>query len=163
MASLNGIKNALQDAGMTYEDLDEEELAELRRLDEEMQKTMLRAKKVFVNRMDNLQRTQSEREAQHKKTLEKHKKERVEFEKRMQQEAIEQNRRLEQLKREYDMKRKQVRQKQSPNGEDEEGDENQEHPTNQTQLQDTQQPQKQAPATGENGGVAGSIHESGGS
>lgn len=78
---------------------------ELRKLDEDFQKNLQRAKKVFDNRMDNLQRNQIEREAQHKKTLEKHQKERTEFEKRLQQEEKEQNRRIEQLQREWDRKR----------------------------------------------------------
>ena len=87
-------------------------LAELRKLDEDFQKNMMRAKKVFDNRMDNLQRTQHQREALHLRTLEKHQKERAEFEKRMQQEEIEQNRRIEQLQREWDRRREAVQQKQ---------------------------------------------------
>ena len=78
---------------------------ELRKLDEDFQRNLQRAKKVFDNRMDNLQRSQIEREAQHQKTLEKHQKERAEFEKRLQQEEKEQHRRMEQLRREWDRKR----------------------------------------------------------
>ena len=78
---------------------------ELRKLDEDFQKNLQRAKKVFYNRMDNLQRSQIEREAQHQKTLERHQKERAEFEKRLQQEEKEQNRRIEQLQREWDRRR----------------------------------------------------------
>ena len=81
---------------------------ELRRLDEDFQKNLHRAKKVFDNRMDNLQRSQIEREAQHQKTLEKHQKERAEFEKRLAQEEREQNRRIEQLQREWDQRRQQL-------------------------------------------------------
>ena len=55
--------------------------------------------------MDNLQRSQVEREAQHQKTLEKHEREQAEFEKRLQQEAKEQSRRIEQLQRDWDRKR----------------------------------------------------------
>lgn len=77
----------------------------MRKLDEDFQKNLQRAKKVFDNRMDNLQRSQIEREAQHQKTLEKHQKERSEFEKRLQQEEKEQNRRIEQLQREWDRRR----------------------------------------------------------
>ena len=84
---------------------DDEEAEEIRRLDEDFQKNLQRAKKVFYNRMDNLQRSQVEREAQHQKTLEKHEKERIEFEKRLAQEAEQQNRRIEQLQREWDQKR----------------------------------------------------------
>ena len=78
---------------------------ELRKLDEDFQKNLLRAKRVFDNRMDNLQRSQVEREAQHKKTLEKHEKEQAEFEKRLESEAKEQSRRIEQLQRDWDRKR----------------------------------------------------------
>ena len=96
------------------EDLLNDELmaSELRKLDEDFQKTVMRAKKVFDTRMDNLQRTQHQREAQHQKTLEKHQKERADFEKRMQNEEIEQNRRIEQLQKEWDRRREAVRMKQ---------------------------------------------------
>jgi WNK lysine deficient protein kinase len=81
---------------------------ELRKLDEDFQKNLERAKKVFVNRMDNLQRSQIEREAQHLKTLEKHEKEKAEFEKRLAQETEQQQRRIEQLQREWDKKRETI-------------------------------------------------------
>lgn len=96
--------------------VEEEEMCaeELRRLDDDFKKNMMRAKKVFVNRMDNLQRTQVQREAQHKKTLEQHQKDRAAFEKRLQQEEIEQNRRIEQMKKEWDRRREEVKLKQLP-------------------------------------------------
>jgi WNK lysine deficient protein kinase len=97
------------------EELDEEGdlcAEELRKLDEDFKKNMMRAKKVFVNRMDNLQRTQVQREAQHKKTLEQHQKDRAAFEKRLQQEEIEQNRRIEQMRKEWDRRREELRLKQ---------------------------------------------------
>ena len=81
---------------------------DLRKLDEDFQKNLERAKKVFDNRMDNLQRSQIEREAQHLKTLEKHEKEKAEFEKRLAQEAEQQQRRIEQLQREWDKKRETI-------------------------------------------------------
>ena len=81
---------------------------ELRKLDEDFQKNLERATKVFVNRMDNLQRSQVEREAQYLKTLEKHEKERIEFEKRLAQEAEQQQRRIEQLQRDWDKKRETI-------------------------------------------------------
>ena len=93
-------------------DVDDPTAQELRQVDEEMKKTLMRAKKVFVNRMDNLQRTQVQREAQHKKTLEQHQKDRAAFEKRLQQEEIEQNRRIEQMQKEWDRRREEVRLKQ---------------------------------------------------
>lgn len=85
------------------EDEDVEE--ELRKIDEDFQKNIQRARKVYDNRMDNLHRCQVEREAQHQKTLEKHEKERAEFEKRMAQEAEQQHKRIEQLQREWDKRR----------------------------------------------------------
>ncbi len=94
--------------------LDDDELlaAELRKLDEDFQKNMMRAQKVFDTRMDTLQRTQVQREALHQKTLEKHEKERADFEKRRQQEEIEQNRRIEQLQKDWARRREAMRQKQ---------------------------------------------------
>jgi DNA polymerase III delta prime subunit len=81
---------------------------EMQRLDEDFKKNMLRAQKVFDSRMDNLQRSKEEREAQHLKTVEKHEKERAEFEKRLLQAEKEQNRRIEQLQREWDKKREKL-------------------------------------------------------
>ena len=60
--------------GSTQEQDEGDANEELRKLDADFQKNLQRAKKVFDNRMDNLQRSQIEREAQHKKTLEKHQK-----------------------------------------------------------------------------------------
>jgi hypothetical protein len=86
---------------------------ELRKLDEDYQKNLLRTKKVFDSRMDNLQRSLVEREVQHLRTLEKHEKDRAAFERRVQQEEVEHSRRIEQLQREWDEKREMLaRQKQ---------------------------------------------------
>ncbi len=86
---------------------------ELRKLDEDYQKNLIRTKKVFDSRMDNLQRSLVEREVQHLRTLEKHEKDRVAFERRVQQEELEHTRRIEQLQREWDEKRDRLaRQKQ---------------------------------------------------
>ena len=54
-----------------------------------------------------------QREAQHLKTLEKHEKERADFEKRRQQEEIEQNKRIEQLQKDWASRREAMRQKQA--------------------------------------------------
>ena len=78
---------------------------ELRLLDEEFQKNVVRARKVFDSRMDNLQRSKQEKEEQHKKTLQKHEKEKIEFEKRLQQEKKEQSERLEKMQREWEIQR----------------------------------------------------------
>jgi len=90
--------------------------SELRKLEEEFQRNLQRAKKVFDNRMDNLQRSQIEREAQHKKTLEKHEQERAQFERRLAQEEEQQNRRLEQLQREWAKKRETLAQRKAHSG-----------------------------------------------
>ena len=90
---------------------DEKLAAELRKLDEDFQKTMARAQKVFDSRMDNLSRSQVQREVQHQKTLEKHEKERADFEKRRQHEEIAQNRRIDQLRRDWAARREAMRQK----------------------------------------------------
>jgi hypothetical protein len=91
------------------DEMDEERAEELRMLDEEFNKTVIRAKKVFGSRMDNITRLQHEREAQHQKTLSEHEKRRADFEKRLQQEEIEQNRRIVQLQQEWERKRQEVR------------------------------------------------------
>jgi len=108
---MNGVHEVVS-ADSEDEDLNDDKLAaELRKLDEDFEKTMARAQKVFDTRMDTLSRTQVQREAQHQKTLEKHEKERADFEKRRQQEEIEQNRRIEQLKRDWAKRREAMSQK----------------------------------------------------
>lgn len=78
---------------------------EMQKLEEEYQRNLQRAQKVYINRMDNLQRSQVERETQHQKTLMKHEKERADYERRLAQEEEQQNRRIEQLQREWEQKR----------------------------------------------------------
>lgn len=98
--------HATSSSSIDIDDSDDEELSEeLRKLDDNYLRNLQRAKKVFHNRMDNLQRSQVEREAQHQKTLEKHEKERAEFEKRLAQEEEQQLRRIEQLQKEWDTRR----------------------------------------------------------
>jgi hypothetical protein len=100
------------DVGFDEDDDDDEEddddnefQEEMRKLEEDYMKTLQRAKKVFDSRMDNLQRSQLEREAQHQKTLEKHEKERADFEKRLAIEAEQQNKRIKQLQSEWNKRR----------------------------------------------------------
>jgi len=90
------------------DDIDEDVDHELRQLDEDYQKNIQRAMKVYNSRMDNLQRSQVEREAQHLKTVEKHEKERADFEKRLAQEAEQQNKRMEHLRKEWDRRREEA-------------------------------------------------------
>lgn len=59
------------------------------------------AKKVFDKRMENLQRSKEEKEAQHLKNLEKHEKEKIAIEKRVKQATQEQNQRLQKLEQEW--------------------------------------------------------------
>ena len=82
----------------------------LRKLEEDYQKNLKIAKKVFDSRMENLERSQTEKEALHQKTLEKHEKERVAFEKRRALEEEQQLRRIELLQKEWDKKREMLAQ-----------------------------------------------------
>ena len=88
------------------EDEDVEE--ELRKLEEDFQKSLQRATKVFDSRMGNLQRSQVEKEEQHKKTLEKHEKDRAEFERRIAEEEKLKMKRIEEIHREWEKKRETV-------------------------------------------------------
>eukprot|EP00550_Attheya_septentrionalis_P012978 CAMPEP_0198304616 /NCGR_PEP_ID=MMETSP1449-20131203/57494_1 /TAXON_ID=420275 /ORGANISM="Attheya septentrionalis, Strain CCMP2084" /LENGTH=1027 /DNA_ID=CAMNT_0044007145 /DNA_START=252 /DNA_END=3335 /DNA_ORIENTATION=+ len=86
---------------------------ELKKLEAEFQKNLMRAKKAFDTRMENLHRSKEEREAQHLKILEKHEKEKAEFEKRILQAEAEQTRRLDQLQKGWAQQRESlVKQKQ---------------------------------------------------
>jgi len=81
---------------------------ELRQLEVAFQKNIHRAKKAFDTRMDNLQRSKVEKEAQHLKTLEKHEREKADFEKRVKMAEEEQNRRLEKLEKELAIKKEEL-------------------------------------------------------
>jgi hypothetical protein len=99
---------------------DNDEIAdeELKRLEEEFQKRLQRAQKSYGTRMDNLHRSKVEAEASHQKTLEKHEKERIEFEKKVRLAEEEQNRRLNQIEQEFREKKDKFRQQRGqPNGE----------------------------------------------
>ena len=95
------------------EEVDDEEM---KRLNEEYEKKMQRAKKSYGTRMDNLQRSKVEAEAFHQMTLEKHEKERIEFEKRVRLAEEEQNRRLNQIQQEYKERKDKVRKERGQNG-----------------------------------------------
>jgi len=84
---------------------------ELGKLQEYLRRDMMRAKKVYDNRMDNLTRTNKEKEQRHIKTLEKHEKEKVQFEKRVKQEASEQSQRLDKIQIKYETERQKLVQK----------------------------------------------------
>jgi len=58
--------------------------------------------------MDNLQRSMKDKEEQHQKTLDKHEKDRADFEKRLKLAETEQQRRLEQLEKEWKRQRQGV-------------------------------------------------------
>jgi len=83
---------------------------EIRKLELEFEKKMQRAKKSYGTRMDNLHRSKEEAESQHQKILEKHEKERIEFEKRVKLAEEEQTRRLNQIEKEFMEKKKEARQ-----------------------------------------------------
>eukprot|EP00970_Alexandrium_tamarense_P011302 scaffold2448_cov348-Alexandrium_tamarense.AAC.1 len=96
------------------EDDSEVDTEEIRRLEHEFEKKLQRAKKSYGTRMDNLHRSKEEAEAQHQMTLEKHEKERIEFEKRVRLAEEEQNRRLSQIEKEFKERKHQVRQQRHP-------------------------------------------------
>jgi hypothetical protein len=101
----------LSDGYNPSEDLDldvsiEVDAEEMRKLEQEFEKKLQRAKKSYGTRMDNLHRSKEEAEAQHQMTLEKHEKERIEFEKRVRLAEEEQARRLSQLEKEFIEKKK---------------------------------------------------------
>uniref|UniRef100_A0A7S4J5M1 non-specific serine/threonine protein kinase n=1 Tax=Odontella aurita TaxID=265563 RepID=A0A7S4J5M1_9STRA len=85
------------------------EVEELRRLEEDYKKNITRAKKAFDTRMDNLIRSKEDKEVQHMKVLEKHEKEKVEFEKRLKLAEEEQNRRLQTLEKELAQKKESLK------------------------------------------------------
>ena len=86
------------------------EAEEIRKLELELEKKIQRAKKSYHTRMDNLHRSKEEVEAQHQMLLEKHEKERLEFEKRVRLAEEEQARRLNQIQNEFLEKKKEVQQ-----------------------------------------------------
>jgi len=84
---------------------------ELKRLNQDFHKDLMRAEKVHDIRMDNLRRAKLEKEQRHMQTLEKHEKEKMQFEKRVQQEAMEQSKRLEKIQLKYASEREKLVQK----------------------------------------------------
>eukprot|EP00522_Entomoneis_paludosa_P004101 CAMPEP_0172473398 /NCGR_PEP_ID=MMETSP1065-20121228/68835_1 /TAXON_ID=265537 /ORGANISM="Amphiprora paludosa, Strain CCMP125" /LENGTH=1265 /DNA_ID=CAMNT_0013231573 /DNA_START=224 /DNA_END=4021 /DNA_ORIENTATION=- len=103
-SSMNGMSPG-SDKEMCLDTDDDEMRAELRKLEEDYQKNLKIAKKVFDSRMENLERSRIEKEVRHKETLEKHEKERLAFEKKRALEEEQQMKRIEQLQKEWDKKR----------------------------------------------------------
>ena len=99
------------DTSADVNDDDADDVEEIRRLEQEFEKKLLRAKKSYHTRMDNLHRSKEEVEAQHQLLLEKHEKERIEFEKRVRLAEEEQTRRLNQIQSELLEKKKEVQRK----------------------------------------------------
>lgn len=91
-------------------EISEANTEEIRKLEQEFEKKMQRAKKSYGTRMDNLHRSKDEAEAIHQATLQKHEKERTEFEKRVRLAEEEQTRRLNQIEKEFIEKKEGVRQ-----------------------------------------------------
>ncbi|KAL7580805.1 hypothetical protein ACA910_001082 [Epithemia clementina (nom. ined.)] len=119
LASLRTVINGMSPASRKEElyhladEMNDEVREKLRKLEEDYQKNLKIAKKVFDSRMENLERSQTEKEAQHQKFLEKHEKERAAFEKRRALEEEQQLRRIEQLQKEWDKKREMLAQQMS--------------------------------------------------
>jgi hypothetical protein len=104
---VNDVSNEL------HGDSEEDEMSnseELQQLKIEHEKKMLRAQKVFHTRMESLQRSLEEKEAQHLKTLEKHERERAALEKRLKMAEEEQQKRLKQLEEEFVQQRQMAKQ-----------------------------------------------------
>ena len=107
------------------DEMNDEVREQLRKLEEDYQKNLKIAKKVFDSRMENLERSQTEKEAQHQKFLEKHEKERAAFEKRRALEEEQQMKRIELLQKEWDKKREMLAQQMNaPNSAESEIEEN---------------------------------------
>lgn len=104
---INGMSPASRKEELYHlaDEMNDEVREKLRKLEEDYQKNLKIAKKVFDSRMENLERSQTEKEAQHQKFLEKHEKERAAFEKRRALEEEQQMRRIELLQKEWDKKR----------------------------------------------------------
>jgi len=81
---------------------------ELARIDEGYRFSMAQARKVYDNRISNLQQEQDDRDAQHIEALEKHEKDRAEFHDLMKETQQEENRRVDELQREWDERREQL-------------------------------------------------------
>ena len=105
-SSLDASDRPPSDENISEEVDSEVDAEEIRRLEQEFEKKLQRAKKSYGTRMDNLHRSKEEAEAQHQMTLEKHEKERIEFEKRVRLAEEEQTRRLNQLEKEFIEKKK---------------------------------------------------------
>jgi len=93
-------------------DISEADTEEIRKLKQEFEKKMQRAQKSYGTRMDNLHRSKEEAEALHQATLQKHEKERTEFDKRVRLAEEEQARRLNQIQKEFNEKKEGVRHQQ---------------------------------------------------
>ena len=105
-----GAHNSQPPEGTADENDVDADAEEIRKLELEFEKKLQRAKKSYHTRMDNLHRSKEEVEAQHQMLLEKHEKERVEFEKRVRLAEEEQARRLNQIQKEFIEKKKEVQQ-----------------------------------------------------
>lgn len=103
--SLQSQSEALHGGDDNLAEIDAEEI---RLLEQEFEKKLQRAKKSYDTRMDNLHRSKEEAEAQHQMTLEKHERERTEFEKRMRLAEEEQAKRLSQIQKEFMERKKEV-------------------------------------------------------
>lgn len=84
---------------------------ELKRMEEEFQKTLQRAKKVYEARMENLHRSLNDFEAQHIQNLKKHEKERADFEKKAKLSEAEHSKRLKELEQQWNLKRAELTRK----------------------------------------------------
>mmetsp|Transcript_6593 Transcript_6593/g.9442 ORF Transcript_6593/g.9442 Transcript_6593/m.9442 type:complete len:1079 (-) Transcript_6593:63-3299(-) len=128
------------------EDDDDDELinsSEFKKLKIEHEKKKQRAQKAYNTRMENLQRSSEEKEAQHQKTLVKHEKEKAALAKRQKLAEAEQHQRLQKMDAEFVQQRAIAKKKvsvQPPPSSDEEAS------TSTTNIDENQEARVQAPS-----------------
>ncbi len=76
--------------------------SEIKKLKSDFENKVSRAERAYKTRMENLRRSKEEKEELHKKTVEKHNKEKLAFEKRVMQAAKEQKERVQKLTKEFE-------------------------------------------------------------
>ncbi|GMH75426.1 hypothetical protein TrRE_jg1150, partial [Triparma retinervis] len=79
---------------------------ELSSLEQEYNQKLQRANKAYTTRMDNLHKSKVEREAQHRKVVEKHERDMADYDKRVKNAEMEQAKRVQELESDWEGKRR---------------------------------------------------------
>jgi hypothetical protein len=95
------ISNLKESVDVDIDDDSTSNLSEIKKLKLDYESKVTRANKAYQTRMENLRRSKEENEAQHRKTLEKHEKERLAFDKRAKQAEKDQQERVQKLAQEF--------------------------------------------------------------